>query len=80
MLVRQQNLLHIGQEALTNTFKYACTGRFQARLNFNKKELRLELADLGLKPGQLIRAVSGHRQRTGRSESQSCAVMRAKCG
>ena len=80
MLVWQQNLLHIGQEALTNTFKYARAGRFEARLNFNKKELRLELADLGLKPGQLIRAVSGRRQRTGRIESQNCAVMRAKCG
>jgi signal transduction histidine kinase len=43
----QQNLLHIGQEALTNTLKYAHAGRFEARLNFNKKELRLELKDDG---------------------------------
>jgi PAS domain S-box-containing protein len=43
----QQNLLHIGQEALTNTLKYAHAGRFEARLNFNKKELRLELEDDG---------------------------------
>jgi signal transduction histidine kinase len=37
VLVRQQNLLRIGQEALTNTFKYGRAGRFEARLNFNKK-------------------------------------------
>jgi len=43
----QQNLLHIGQEALTNTLKYAHAGRFEARLSFNKKELRLELEDDG---------------------------------
>jgi signal transduction histidine kinase len=43
----QQNLLHIGQEALTNTLKYAHASRFEARLNFNKKELRLELEDDG---------------------------------
>jgi PAS domain S-box-containing protein len=46
-LLWQQNLLHIGQEALTNTLKYAHAGRFEARLNFNKKELRLELEDDG---------------------------------
>lgn len=33
--------------ALTNAFKYAHAGRFQARINFNKKELRLELEDDG---------------------------------
>jgi signal transduction histidine kinase len=43
----QQNLLHIGQEALTNTLKHARAGRFEARLNFNNKELRLELKDDG---------------------------------
>ena len=43
----QQNLLHIGQEALTNTLKHARAGRFEARLNLNKKELRLELEDDG---------------------------------
>jgi signal transduction histidine kinase len=43
----QQNLLHIGQEALTNTLKYAHASRFEARLNFDKKELRLELEDDG---------------------------------
>jgi signal transduction histidine kinase len=43
----QQNLLHIGQEALTNTLKHARASRFVARLNLNKKELRLELEDDG---------------------------------
>ena len=39
--------MHIGQEALTNTLKYARAGRFVARLSFNKKELRLEFEDDG---------------------------------
>jgi signal transduction histidine kinase len=43
----QQNLLHIGQEALTNTLKYARARRFDARLSFNKTELRLEFEDDG---------------------------------
>jgi PAS domain S-box-containing protein len=43
----QQNLLHIAQEALTNTLKYARACRFEVRLNFNKSELRLELEDDG---------------------------------
>jgi len=43
----QQNLLHIGQEALTNTLKYAHAGRFEARLNFNREDFRLELKDDG---------------------------------
>jgi signal transduction histidine kinase len=43
----QENLLHIGQEALTNTLKYARARRFEARLNFNKTELRVEFEDDG---------------------------------
>jgi signal transduction histidine kinase len=43
----QENLLHIGQEALTNTLKYARAARFEARLTFNKEEVRLELEDDG---------------------------------
>jgi len=43
----QENLLHIGQEALTNTLKYAHATRFETRLNFNAKEVRLELQDNG---------------------------------
>jgi signal transduction histidine kinase len=43
----QQNLLHIAQEALTNTLKHARACRFEVRLNFNKNELRLELEDDG---------------------------------
>jgi signal transduction histidine kinase len=46
-LLWQQNLLHIGQEALTNTLKYAHAGRFEARLNFKKKEVHLEFEDDG---------------------------------
>src|SRR5438094_10147300 len=41
--VWQQNLLHIGQEALTNALKYAHPRNFETRLTFNPTELRLEL-------------------------------------
>jgi PAS domain S-box-containing protein len=45
--VWQQNLLHIGQEALTNALKYARPRNFDTRLIFNTKQLRLELRDDG---------------------------------
>ena len=44
----QENLLHIGQEALTNTLKYAQATRFETRLRFGAKEVRLELRDNGV--------------------------------
>ena len=43
----QENLLHIGQEALTNTLKYAHARIFETRLTCRAKELRLELRDDG---------------------------------
>jgi PAS domain S-box-containing protein len=43
----QENLLHIGQEALTNTLKYAHARNFETRLSYTAKELRLELRDDG---------------------------------
>jgi PAS domain S-box-containing protein len=43
----QENLMHIGQEALTNALKYAHPRNFETRLVFNTKELRLELCDDG---------------------------------
>jgi signal transduction histidine kinase len=43
----QENLLHIGQEALTNTLKYADAKNFRARLTCNGKGVRLELRDDG---------------------------------
>src|SRR5882762_398625 len=43
----QENLLHIGQEALTNTLKYAHARNFETRLTYKAKELRLELRDDG---------------------------------
>jgi PAS domain S-box-containing protein len=43
----QENLLHIGQEALTNSLKYAHPRNFETQLIFNTKELRLELRDDG---------------------------------
>jgi PAS domain S-box-containing protein len=46
-LVWQENLLHIGQEALTNTLKYAHARNFETRLNYKARELRLELRDDG---------------------------------
>jgi PAS domain S-box-containing protein len=45
--VWQENLLHIGQEALTNALKYAHPRNFETRLAFNTKQLRLELRDDG---------------------------------
>lgn len=44
----QENLLHIGQEALTNTLKYARSTRFETRLSFKATEVRLELQDDGV--------------------------------
>jgi PAS domain S-box-containing protein len=43
----QENLLRIGQEALTNTLKYAHARKFETRLSYKPKELRLELCDDG---------------------------------
>jgi PAS domain S-box-containing protein len=43
----QENLLHIGQEALTNALKYAHARHFKTRLSYKAKELRLELRDDG---------------------------------
>jgi PAS domain S-box-containing protein len=43
----QENLLHIGQEALTNALKYAQAQNFRARLSSNGKGIRLELHDDG---------------------------------
>ncbi len=43
----QENLLHIGEEALTNTLKYAHARNFETRLTYKAKKLRLELRDDG---------------------------------
>jgi PAS domain S-box-containing protein len=43
----QENLLHIGQEALTNTLKYAHAANFETRVSYKAKELRLEMRDDG---------------------------------
>jgi signal transduction histidine kinase len=43
----QENLLRLGQEALSNTLKYARARNFRTRLISNSKELRLELRDDG---------------------------------
>ena len=46
-LAWQENLLHIGQEALTNALKYAHAGNFETQLIFSAKELRLQFHDDG---------------------------------
>ena len=46
-LAWQENLLRIGQEALSNTLKYAHARNFRTRLISNSKELLLELRDDG---------------------------------
>jgi signal transduction histidine kinase len=43
----EENLLHIGQEALTNTLRYAAARSFRALLNCNGEGIRLELRDDG---------------------------------
>jgi PAS domain S-box-containing protein len=43
----QENLLHIGQEALTNTLKYAHARNFRAHLSCNGEGVHLELRDDG---------------------------------
>jgi len=43
----QENLLHIGQEALTNTLKYARARNFETHVSYREKELRLQLRDDG---------------------------------
>ena len=43
----EENLLHIGQEALTNALKHARATKFQARLSFASDAVRLELRDNG---------------------------------
>jgi PAS domain S-box-containing protein len=45
--VWQENLLHIGQEALANTIKYAHAHKFGTRLIYDAKQLRLEFSDDG---------------------------------
>jgi signal transduction histidine kinase len=45
--VCQENLLRIGQEALSNTLKYARAKQFRTRLTSSAKELCLELGDDG---------------------------------
>ena len=45
--VWQENLLHIGQEALANTIKYAHAHKFGTRLMCDPKKLRLEFSDDG---------------------------------
>jgi signal transduction histidine kinase len=53
----EENLLHIGQEALTNSLKHAHATEFQARLCFDSGAVRLELRDNG--DGFVVDAVNG---------------------
>jgi PAS domain S-box-containing protein len=53
----EENLLHIGQEALTNALKHAHATEFRARLSFDSGAVRLELRDNG--DGFLVGAVHG---------------------
>jgi len=43
----EENLLHIGQEALTNALKHARASKFRARLSFDSEAVSLELSDNG---------------------------------
>jgi signal transduction histidine kinase len=46
-MVCEENLLHIGREALTNTVRHARATEFEARLAFDAKTVRLDLRDNG---------------------------------
>jgi signal transduction histidine kinase len=43
----EENLLHIGQEALTNALKHAHATKFNTRINFDSEAVHLELRDNG---------------------------------
>jgi PAS domain S-box-containing protein len=43
----EENLLHIGQEALTNALKHAHATKFQTRVRFDPDAIRLEVRDNG---------------------------------
>ena len=43
----EENLLHIGQEALTNALKHAHATKFNARVSFDSDAIQLELRDNG---------------------------------
>ena len=70
----QENLLHVGQEALTNTLKYAHAKSFRTRLRCNQKEVRLELRDDGagfeLKDRHGGLGLTGMRERVERMNGQ----------
>jgi PAS domain S-box-containing protein len=53
----EENLLHIGQEALANALKHARATKFQARLSFDSEAVRLELCDNG--QGFVVDCVNG---------------------
>ena len=53
----EENLLHIGQEALTNALKHARATKFRAQLSFGSEAVRLELSDNG--DGFAIDGVNG---------------------
>ena len=59
--------MHIGQEALTNTLKYAHADHFETQLICNGRELRLEFDDDGdgfeLKDGHDGFGLAGMRER-----------------
>jgi signal transduction histidine kinase len=66
-LAWQENLLHLGQEALTNALKYAHAGNFETQLICDARELRLEFQDDGdgfeLKDGHDGFGLAGMRER-----------------
>jgi signal transduction histidine kinase len=70
----QENLLHIGQEALTNTLKYGHAHNFRTRLICNRKRVRLELCDDGvgfeLKDRQGGLGLTGMRERVEQMNGQ----------
>ena len=63
----QANLMHIGQEALTNALKYSHASNFGTRLRYDTRELLLEFSDDGdgfnMKDGHDGLGLTGMRER-----------------
>ena len=73
----EENLLHIGQEALSNALKHACATEFQARLSFDSEAVRLELRDNG--KGFVVDYCKRRRYRFDRNEGARRTDRRDTC-
>jgi signal transduction histidine kinase len=68
--LQEENLLRIGQEALTNALKHAAAGRLEIELAFGPESLVLRVSDSGrgFSPGEVDGPPEGHFGLSGMSE------------